>query len=178
MFDSLRGQPQSRAGANQRGGGVHRLPPSVQSEPVYLDDDDGADYDDEDDDGEDDEDDVGTVHPYGPNVDPHVLLSTLTHTNGAGAEAADAAGLLPEGSDFNSDFKRTLFSNVARNRTANADRGVVSSGEQQPRPGPPRDLVAQVVNPRFVALTWLEPATHPDEVTSYTVFYKMTTSER
>lgn len=45
-------------------------------------------------------------------------------------------------------------------------------------PGPPRDLVAQIINPRLVALSWLEPLINPDEVTSYSIFYKINTSER
>lgn len=47
-----------------------------------------------------------------------------------------------------------------------------------PLPGPPRDLVAQIVRPRFVTLSWMEPSRHPDEAISYDVFYKMTTSDR
>lgn len=45
-------------------------------------------------------------------------------------------------------------------------------------PGPPRDLVAQIVNPRFVTLSWLEPTINPDEVVNYSVYYKMNTSDR
>ncbi|XP_055609212.1 neogenin isoform X3 [Uranotaenia lowii] len=47
-----------------------------------------------------------------------------------------------------------------------------------PLPGPPRDLQAQIVKPRFITLSWLEPAKNPDEVISYSVFYKMHTSDR
>ncbi|XP_062709331.1 neogenin isoform X2 [Aedes albopictus] len=47
-----------------------------------------------------------------------------------------------------------------------------------PLPGPPRDLQAQIVKPRFITLSWLEPAKNPDEVISYSVYYKMHTSER
>lgn len=52
------------------------------------------------------------------------------------------------------------------------------SREQVPLPGPPRDLIAQIVRPRFVTLSWMEPHKNPDEVVSYDVFYKMTSSER
>ncbi|XP_036331556.1 neogenin isoform X2 [Rhagoletis pomonella] len=45
-------------------------------------------------------------------------------------------------------------------------------------PSPPRDLVAQIVKPRFVTLSWMEPMKNPVEVVSYTVFYKMNNSER
>lgn len=52
------------------------------------------------------------------------------------------------------------------------------SHEALPLPGPPRDLIAQIVRPRFVTLSWMDPGKHPDEVVSYDVFYKMTTSDR
>ncbi|XP_029408057.2 neogenin isoform X6 [Bactrocera dorsalis] len=45
-------------------------------------------------------------------------------------------------------------------------------------PGPPHDVVAQIVKPRFVTLSWMEPKKNPVEVVSYTVFYKMSNSER
>ncbi|XP_012155475.1 neogenin isoform X4 [Ceratitis capitata] len=45
-------------------------------------------------------------------------------------------------------------------------------------PGPPHDLVAQIVKPRFVTLSWMEPKKNPVEVVSYTVYYKMSNSER
>ncbi|XP_055537203.1 neogenin isoform X3 [Wyeomyia smithii] len=47
-----------------------------------------------------------------------------------------------------------------------------------PLPGPPRDLQAQIVKPRFITLSWLEPVKNPDEVISYSVYYKMHTSDR
>lgn len=53
-----------------------------------------------------------------------------------------------------------------------------NSREAVPLPGPPRDLIAQIVRPRFVTLSWMEPSKNPDEVVSYDVFYKMSTSER
>lgn len=53
-----------------------------------------------------------------------------------------------------------------------------NSHEAVPLPGPPRDLIAQIVRPRFVTLSWMEPHKNPDEVVSYDVFYKMNTSER
>ncbi|XP_013100735.1 neogenin isoform X4 [Stomoxys calcitrans] len=55
---------------------------------------------------------------------------------------------------------------------------VLSSGLISRLPGPPRDLVAQIVKPRFVTLSWIEPIKNPAEVVSYTVYYKMQNSER
>lgn len=45
-------------------------------------------------------------------------------------------------------------------------------------PGPPKDPQALIVKPRFVTLSWMEPLKNPDEVISYTVYYKMKQSER
>nr|XP_040221413.2 neogenin isoform X2 [Anopheles coluzzii] len=47
-----------------------------------------------------------------------------------------------------------------------------------PLPGPPRTLQAQIVQSRFITLSWLEPAKNPDEVISYSVYYRMHTSDR
>lgn len=130
-------------------------------------------FDIDGDDNHNDDDDAGTIHPFGPHIDPKLLVST------------DAVQLLPSdgdgaGADFNPAFKRKLFSNIARTHAniGKSTAAAIPSAEAAQRPGAPRDVVAQIVNPRFVALNWLEPATHPDEVTSYTVYYKMTTSER
>ncbi|XP_058986961.1 neogenin isoform X4 [Musca domestica] len=54
----------------------------------------------------------------------------------------------------------------------------LESGLKNRLPGPPRDLVAQIVKPRFVTLSWIEPIKNPVEVVSYTVYYKMNNSER
>uniref|UniRef100_A0A182ST79 Fibronectin type-III domain-containing protein n=1 Tax=Anopheles maculatus TaxID=74869 RepID=A0A182ST79_9DIPT len=47
-----------------------------------------------------------------------------------------------------------------------------------PLPGPPRALQAQIVQSRFITLNWLEPVKNPDEVISYSVYYRMHTSDR
>lgn len=179
----------------------------------YDDDDvDGnvVSVDDDDDDGDDDDDDIdndggdggggnrsnkggsrlgfassdkGTIHPFGPHVDPKVLLSSLTHTNGGGQQPIDDDGNdAGDVDDFDANSKSKLLSIYARTRNSTtADNGGVGGsggGDVTLRPGAPRDLVAQIVNPRFVALSWMEPATNAEEVTSYTVYYRMTTSER
>lgn len=203
-FESLRGP----AGPPKRGRGKQQLRQPPPPPPMYVDDDDAGfddedDEDNDDDDGDDnggeyddthgfglgalaegdnddddsggdnDDDGGGRIIPYGPHVDAKQLLNTLmAQQHGAGGDGGD---LLPPdgGSDFNADFKHTLYPNVARTR---ADGGI--GGSSGSKPGAPRDVVAQIVNPRFVVLSWLEPAQHPDEVTSYTVYYKWTTSER
>lgn len=136
------------------------------------------DYDDDEDEGDDDIDnpgfdseDEGTIHPFGPNVDPNKLYSTLTH-NQEHHDDEDEDRFPP---DLDAHFKQSPFPTVARNRPASIDGHDIDTTLI---PGPPRDLQAQIVNPRFVALSWMEPSINPDEVTSYTVYYKMSTSER
>lgn len=136
------------------------------------------DYEDEEDEEDDDDDlsdtgleaeDEGTIHPFGPNVDPKKLFNTLTHTEEHDNEDDDQYN-----PDLDSHLKQSSFPTVARNRPPTDGHDIDTSLI----PGPPRDLQAQIVNPRFVALSWMEPAKNPDEVTSYTVYYKMSTSER
>lgn len=201
MFESLRGGTAKRS--KQR-----PPPPPLEpmylddANENQGDDDDGGDDDDDEDDDDDadgeydlnydadggggsagqgfnrlgfDADDAGTIHPFGPHVDATKLLNTLTHMDGGGGGGGASAETSESyGTDFNPDFKRKLFSTVART----SDGALSGSGGGGVKPGPPRDLVAQIINPRFVALSWMEPAVHPDEVTSYTVYYRMTTSER
>lgn len=119
-------------------------------------DQEGDDYDDEDE---------GTIHQIDPNVNLNTLLHSLTQkanektdqiirksTIAVGKTNANSTDLSIEHLDGDSNLKALI-------------------------PGPPRDLVAQLVN-RYVTLSWMEPAKNPDEVISYTVFYKMTSSER
>lgn len=129
--------------------------------------DDDYDNNDDDDDDDDDEEDEGTIHPFGPNVNPNTLLHSLTHKE-------------------NQKNEQTLrkTSNAAEKTNAikhSTDLSIEHlDGDSNLKtliPGPPRDLVAQLVN-RYVTLSWLEPSKNPDEVISYTVFYKMSSSER
>ena len=123
---------------------------------------DDYDYDSED----NEEDDEGSIHPIGPNVDPKELLSTLTNSKNA-IHDKELPGSV-------SHFSQATLPTFARNQPIVED----DDGTKKPIPGPPRDLEAKIINPRFVALDWMEPLKNPDEVTSYTVYYKMTTSER
>lgn len=119
------------------------------------------DYDDDyDDDDDSDLDSEGSIHAFGPGVDPKKLLNSLTNNR--------------DKNDEISHFSQSPFPTVTR-KYPDLD-GTKSA--KAALPGAPRDLVAQIVNPRFVALSWMEPLKNPDEVTSYTVYYKMTTSER
>lgn len=123
---------------------------------------DEYDVDYDDDESDLDNDDEGSIHAFGPGVDPKKLLNSLTNKNHRDNE------------DEISHFSQSPFPTVTRKYP---DLDATKMGKAT-LPGPPRDLVAQIVNPRFVALSWMEPLKNPDEVTSYTVYYKMTTSER
>ncbi|CAO1297536.1 unnamed protein product [Diamesa hyperborea] len=129
------------------------------------DDDPEEDYDDEE---EEEEDDL-TVHRLGPDVDPKILLHSLTSSkHNHHSDSTD--------SDDVAHFSNTQIIPITRKypTTYVEDRG----SSMVPLPGPPRAVQAQIIKPRFVTLNWLEPVKNPDEVVSYTVFYKMNTSNR
>lgn len=54
----------------------------------------------------------------------------------------------------------------------------LSSGLLARLPSTPRNLLAQIVKPRFVTLSWQEPLQNANEVISYTVYYRVNNSER
>lgn len=122
------------------------------------------DYDQDDD---YDDEDEGTVHQIPPNVHPNTLLHSLTQKENEKAEQ--------------SNRKSSSIANKTNAIKYSTDLSIEHlDGDTNLKaliPGPPRDLVAQLIN-RYVQLSWMEPAKNPDEVISYTVFYKMTTSER
>jgi neogenin len=129
---------------------LERLNDNQQSDSIN-----DEEYDDDDDEEEDDEE--GSIHSINPNIDPIQLLHALTHSNHE---------------TFSHDISH--FSNsqtqlVTRKPQLTEDNKHASV----PLPGAPRALQAQIIKPRFVTLNWLEPAKHPDEVVSYTVYYKM-----
>lgn len=127
-----------------------------------LNDNQHSDFDDEDDDEyddeEDDDDDMGTVHPIQPGTDPKKLLHALQNAK-----------------NTKSDDNISHFSNFHSNSSPVTRK--TSAEESKPLssllPGSPRAVQAQIIKPRFVTLNWLEPKENPDEVVSYTVFYKM-----
>lgn len=147
---------------------------SLQSKDRLNGDDElnSDDYNENDDEyDEDDEDDEGTIHPIGPNTNPNTLLHSLTQMENERSEQnANHRKPTPNASD-KTNYVKSSSSNFPIERL---DGG---SDLQALIPGPPRDLVAQLVN-RYVTLSWMEPAKNPDEVVSYTVFYKMSSSDR
>ncbi|KAI8124499.1 Neogenin [Lucilia cuprina] len=81
----------------------------------------------------------------------------------------------------NEEYIKAYKHDIGENGASHAivgSSGLLGSGLINRLPGPPRDLVAQIVKPRFVTLSWMEPIKNPVEVVSYTVYYKMNNSER
>lgn len=138
---------------------------SLQSKDKDKSRNDNDDDDDEDDEdySESDDEDEGTIHPFGPDMDPDTLFKTLMTRNNENTNEKNEI----------LEFSQPPFPTVTRTPHIDGAKAV-----KTPLPGPPRDLVAQIVKPRFVALSWLEPIKNPDEVVSYSIFYKMSTSER
>lgn len=138
---------------------------SLQSKDKLSSDEElnSEDYDQGDDDYDDE--DEGTIHPIGPNVNPNTLLHSLTQKENQKSEQSTRKTTTEKTNTF---IPSTDLSIEHLDGDSNLKALI---------PGPPRDLVAQLVN-RYVTLSWLEPAKNPDEVISYTVFYKMSTSER
>jgi hypothetical protein len=139
----------------------------------YLDGEDEyseAEPEDDDDDEEEEEEEgpeeAGSIHPFGPNVDAGKLLHSLINSRGHDTDG--------DGDDV-MHFSNSPYPPVTRKYPTHLD----GAGTQQVvLPGMPRDVQAQIVKPRFVSLSWLEPAKNPEEITSYSVFYKMETSDR
>lgn len=132
-----------------------------------LDEYDGEEDDEDEDDDEEDEDDVLLDEDEEEEDDSQVLTRRFE------------LGVLQK-KLFNKDVNNNPSSPTDSRfpKPPSPKRLDDNSRESVPLPGPPRDLVAQIVRPRFVTLSWMEPNRHPDEVVSYDVFYKMTTSDR
>lgn len=131
----------------------------------YTDDD----YLEHEEDHDEDEDDSGKIYALRPNEDPNKLYQSLT----TGTRSSEA------GPPEIGHFSNSHYPINAVTRKYPKTHLLDGSGKfAAPLPGPPRDLQAQIVKPRFITLSWLEPAKNPDEVISYSVYYKMHTSER
>lgn len=116
----------------------------------------------ESEDEEYDDDDEGTIHPISSGTDPNVLLHALTHSQKHHQTFTDEV---------------SHFSNPHINPVTRKNPSDESKHPLVPLPGPPRAVQAVIVKPRFVTLNWLEPVENPDEVVSYTVFYKMNAAD-
>ena len=124
-----------------------------------LNDDHQTDPDD-DESYDDYEDDPGSIHPFQSGTDPNVLLHALTHPKHHQSF-----------SDEVSHFSNSQINPVTRKNVEDSKHLSV------PLPGPPRAVQAPIIKPRFVTINWLEPTQNPDEVVSYTVYYKMNTDD-
>jgi hypothetical protein len=110
---------------------------------------------------DDNDDEEGSIHPIDIDTDPNKLLHALTNPN------------------RNHDSDISHFSNsqmtIVTRKPPFLQHSTVEDNKHisVPLPGPPRAVQAQIIKPRFVTLNWLEPGKNPDEVVSYTVYYKM-----
>lgn len=132
-------------------------PSKIQDSNDYLErlnDNQQSDFENEEYDDEE-YDEEGSIHPIHSDTDPNKLLHTLTHPN----RNLD--------SDI-SHFSNSQMTPVTRKSTNLEDNKHITV----PLPGAPRDVQAQIIKSRFVTLNWLEPVKNPDEVVSYTVYYK------
>jgi hypothetical protein len=116
----------------------------------------------ESDDDDYDDDDEGSIHPYSSGTDPNVLLHDLTQSQKHQSFSDDV-----------SHFSNSHIHPVTRKNPSLDD----TKHPSVPLPGPPRAVQAVIVKPRFVTLNWLEPMENPDEVVSYTVYYKMNSND-
>lgn len=118
----------------------------------------------ESDDYYDDEDeDEGSIHPISSGTDPNVLLHALTNSQKHQTFADEV-----------SHFSNSHINPVTRKNPSSVED---SKHLSVPLPGPPKAVQAVIVKPRFVTLNWLEPLENPDEVVSYTVYYKMNAAD-
>lgn len=140
------------------------------------------DIGDEDDEDEDDYDDPSEneeyIKAYKHGDDPNKILNHWT--NRKKLNPSNVNTNLPQQQQTSSHSSKVLDlgENNGGHAMAGSGAGLLGSGLINRLPGPPRDLVAQIVKPRFVTLSWMEPIKNPVEVVSYTVFYKMNNSER
>nr|XP_036223422.1 neogenin isoform X8 [Bactrocera oleae] len=148
------------------------LPTSTHEFNVGDDVDDGNN-DDEDNEDEDEYDDLN---------DKQEFIDAYNHATSNSQAASSSSSYLSSDLDG-------LEGNIGITGVGSVDGGVdipqsgggvthIHGALMSRLPGPPHDLVAQIVKPRFVTLSWMEPKKNPVEVVSYTVFYKMSNSER
>lgn len=136
-----------------------------------------ADDDDDDDDYDDPSANEEYIKAYKHGDDPNKILNSWTHK-----KKLNPSSTVPNSPEQSSSSRSSSDLDVRDNNgggnNVNGNGAVLGSGLISRLPGPPRDLVAQIVKPRFVTLSWIEPIKNPAEVVSYTVYYKMNNSER
>ncbi|XP_046809643.1 neogenin isoform X1 [Lucilia cuprina] len=139
------------------------------------------DHNDDDEDDNDDYDDPTAneeyIKAYKHGDDPNKILNYWTNKKKLNPSATLTTNLPQQHTSSHSSAVLDIGENGA-SHTIVGSSGLLGSGLINRLPGPPRDLVAQIVKPRFVTLSWMEPIKNPVEVVSYTVYYKMNNSER
>lgn len=105
------------------------------------------------------DDDEGSIHPISSGTNPNVLLHELINSQKHHESFSDEV----------SHFSNSHINPVTRKNPKVEDSKLLSV----PLPGSPLAVQAVIVKPRFVTLNWLEPLENPDEIVSYTVYYKM-----
>lgn len=169
------------------------LPTSTHEFNVGDDVDDGNN-DDEDNEDEDEYDDLNDkqefIDAYNHGDDPNKVLNSWKNKNKKQLSSATSnSQAASSSSSYLSSDLDGLEGNIGITGVGSVDGGVdipqsgggvthIHGALMSRLPGPPHDLVAQIVKPRFVTLSWMEPKKNPVEVVSYTVFYKMSNSER
>ncbi|XP_067629924.1 neogenin isoform X2 [Eurosta solidaginis] len=150
---------------------------------------------DEDEDNENEYDDLSAnqefIDAYKHGDDPNKVLNSWKNKNKKQISSATSnSQATSSSSSYLSSDLDGIDSGIGITGVSNADAGGggilqatngvthINGALLNRLPGPPRDLVAQIVKPRFVTLSWMEPKKNPVEVVSYTVFYKMNNSER
>lgn len=151
--------------------------------PTSIHDYDKTNSNTNDDEDDDDYDDPAAneeyIKAYKHGDDPNKILNSWTNRKKLNPSSASTtiSNLPQQQTSSHSSIVLDLPENGGANAVAGSN-GVLGSGLLSRLPGPPRDLVAQIVKPRFVTLSWMEPVKNPVEVVSYTVLYKMNNSER
>ncbi|KAH8401811.1 hypothetical protein KR009_008046, partial [Drosophila setifemur] len=126
----------------------------------YEDDDDDDDYDDDDPTTKE-----ALLKAYKQGEDPQKILDSWRDSSHKKSQHQKQSPASPESPEQDP-------------QVPGAGSNTLGVGLLSRLPSQPRDLVAQIVKPRFVTLSWVEPLLNAGEVVYYTVFYKMNNSER
>lgn len=100
--------------------------------------------------------------PY-PNYDPHHILTSLRSSEAGDNSLGDTLSAYTESSPFSKHFAADDY---------------LDSRPIDSVPGPPQDLRAPVVQPRFVILSWRPPEFNNEDIIAYSVYYRQENNER
>ncbi|XP_034650664.1 neogenin isoform X1 [Drosophila subobscura] len=142
---------------------------------------DNDDDDDDDDEYDDDETKEALIAAYKHGDDPQKILSTWQSNKHKKSQQQQQQKLqlpLPPSFNFASPPDISEQEDNVAGAAGSGNVKSLGSGLLARLPSQPRDLAAQIVKPRFVTLSWVEPLQNAGEVVYYTVYYKMNNSER